>query len=99
MRVELTTTALSDLTSIASYIVRDNPERALTFVDELEDACFRLAENPERFPLVLRFEHLGIRRRVHGAYLIFYRILGERVQVLRVLNGAMDFEPLLFPNS
>ena len=99
MRVELTETALGDLEDIALFIARDNPDRALTFVDELEDACSGLVENPERFPLVSRFEHFGIRRRVHGAYLIFYRISKTRIEILRILNGAMDFEPILFPGN
>jgi len=53
----------------------------------------------ERFPLVPRFEHAGIRRRVHGNYLIFYRIGVETVDVIHVLHGAMDYEPLLFPEG
>ncbi|MFN4210208.1 MAG: type II toxin-antitoxin system RelE/ParE family toxin [Devosia sp.] len=39
MRVELTSLAESDLLDIALYIADDNPERAFSFVDELQEAC------------------------------------------------------------
>ncbi len=50
---------------------------------------------PSSFPLVPRYERKGIRRRVHGAYQIFYRVDGEPVYVIRVLHGARDYEALL----
>jgi plasmid stabilization system protein ParE len=42
--------------------------------------------------------HWGIRRRVHGNYLIFYRVREELVEVVHVLHGARDYETL-FQNS
>ncbi|WP_347968191.1 type II toxin-antitoxin system RelE/ParE family toxin [Mesorhizobium sp. CC13] len=35
-----------------------------------------------------------IRRRVHRDYLIFYRVNAERIEILRILHGAMDYERL-----
>ena len=46
-----------------------------------------------------RYEHHGIRRRVHGRYLIFYRINESQITVLHILNGAMDVEAILFPEG
>jgi toxin ParE1/3/4 len=42
------------------------------------------------------YEDKGIRRRVHGNYLIFYRIAEAGVEVLRILHGAQDYERALF---
>jgi toxin ParE1/3/4 len=84
---------------IPDYSARDNPVRALSFVREIIERCTSLAEMPEAFPVVPRYQHHGIRRRVHGRYLIFYRIEGDRITILHVLNGAMDFEALLFPDG
>ena len=53
---------------------------------------------PERFPLVPRYEVHGIRRRLHGKYLIFYSVAEDEVVILHVLHGAMDYESLLFPD-
>jgi plasmid stabilization system protein ParE len=55
-----------------------------------------LADNPRRFQLLERYQSSGIRRRVHGAYLIFYRIEPSQITVLRILHGSRDYEPLLF---
>ena len=99
MTVDFTAAAEADLEAIADYIARDNPVRALSFVRELVERCLSLAEMPEAFPVVSRYQHHGIRRRVHGRYLIVYRAQGDRITILHILNGAMDVEALLFPDG
>ena len=46
-----------------------------------------------------RYEHWGIRRCVHGNYLIFYRVREDAVDIVHVLHGAMDYESMLFPDA
>ena len=99
MIVELTAAAEADLGAIGDYIAQDNPARALSFVRELSRSCLELAEMPEAWPIIPRYEHHGVRRRVHGRYLIFYRVAEGRITILHVLNGAMDVEAILFPNG
>jgi toxin ParE1/3/4 len=99
MRVFLSAAALADLEEIGDWIARDNPARAVTFVHELREACETLAQSPERFAAVPRYKHLGIRRRVYGNYLIFYRIEIDVVDVLHVLHGARDYDAILFPDG
>ncbi|HXG80274.1 MAG TPA: type II toxin-antitoxin system RelE/ParE family toxin [Sphingomicrobium sp.] len=96
MIVELTAEAEQDIERIGDWIAADNPARAESFVEELLAACKSLADFPERFPLVPRYERHGVRHRVHGNYLIFYRVGNGRVVVLHVLHGAMDYAGLLF---
>lgn len=38
-------------------------------------------------------------RRPFGNFLIFYRIVADRIEVVHVLHGARDYEPLLFPEE
>ncbi len=97
MIVVITDEAEADLEHIGDYIARDNPRRAISFVSELIARCDELADMPLAFPLVPRYEHFGIRRRVHGQYLIFYRIGTERIDILHILNGAQDVDAVLFP--
>jgi toxin ParE1/3/4 len=101
MNVVLTQRATNDLLSIQQYIGQHNPERAESFVEELLDRCYGLANTnmATAFPLVPRYERYGIRRRSHGNYLIFYQISGDRVEVIHVLHGARDYLPLLFPEG
>ncbi|MFL5060413.1 MAG: type II toxin-antitoxin system RelE/ParE family toxin [Xanthobacteraceae bacterium] len=65
---------------------------------ELRVACDALADAPQS-QSVPRHEHTGVRRRVHGHYLIFFRVVGEVIEVLHVLHGARDYESILFPEG
>ncbi len=97
MIVHISAEAEADLESIGDHIARDNPVRAESFIQELRARCAELSEVPHAFPLVPRYESRGVRRRVHGNYLIFYRVLGYRIVVIHVLHGATDYAPILFP--
>jgi toxin ParE1/3/4 len=99
MKVVVTEAALEDLFRIARFIESDSPARAVSFIDELHDRCRRLGGMPKAYPLIPGRELSGIRRRPHGNYLIFYRITDRAVEVLHVLNGAQDYERILFPED
>jgi len=88
--------AQQDIDGHADYIARDRPLSALEFVDAVERAFARLAEMPE----------LGSARAFHHTrlagirmwpvpdflnYLIFYRVVDESIQVLRVLRASQDY--------
>ncbi|HRO88447.1 MAG TPA: type II toxin-antitoxin system RelE/ParE family toxin [Chiayiivirga sp.] len=96
MKVRLTQDAEADLETIGDWIAADNPARAVTYVRELREKCMSLVDMPLAFPLIPRYERLGVRRRAHGDYLVFYRVESGQVVVLHVLHGAMDYLPLLF---
>jgi plasmid stabilization system protein ParE len=81
MIVELTDAADADLEAIGDYIAQDNPARALSFVQELSRSCTELADRLEAWPIIPRYERHGVRRRVHGRYLIFYRVAEDRIVV------------------
>ena len=99
MRVVVTEAALADLIRIGRTIAQDAPTRAEIFVAELYDRCRRLADMPRAYPLLPNWEDSGVRRRVHGAYLIFYRIGDDTVEVLHILHGAQDYQRILFPDE
>lgn len=44
---------------------------------------------------VPRYEPHGIRHRVHRGYLIVYRIEAERLVVIHIVRGAMDYAAIL----
>ncbi len=99
MNVIITEAAWTDLFHIGSTIAKDNKRRATSFVEELYDRCNELHDMARAYPLLPEREHTGIRRRVYGRYLIFYRIEEDAVQILHVLHGAMDYESVLFPEE
>jgi toxin ParE1/3/4 len=75
------------LEEIGDYIARDNPARALSFLDELKAHCERILEMPGAYPAR---EDLGagIRMVVHGRYLILFRTDSETVRIERFLHSA-----------
>ena len=88
-RVRLSPRAVTDLDEIGEYIARDNPLRAITFVDELESACRRIAENPQAYPLRKDLAP-DLRMGVHTNYLILFRILPNEIRIERILHGARN---------
>ena len=98
VKVRFAPAAQADLRAIRAFIARDNPHRALSFVGELRQRCASLTEFPERFPIAEGFEESSIRRLVHHSYLIFFRVEGTSVVILRVLHGAQDYGTIIFPN-
>jgi plasmid stabilization system protein ParE len=96
MKVILAQAAMADLIAIGRYIKQDSPARAESFVQELEQKCTELDSMPRAFPVVPHRKNRNIRRRVHGNYLIFYRVSRDHVEVLHVLHGAQDYEAWLF---
>lgn len=95
MIVVLTAEAERDLEAIGDYIAQDNPDRALTFVRELREQCAGLVDFPKRFPLVPRYEAMGVRRRAFGSYAVFYLTEANPVIVLHILHGAREYEEIL----
>jgi toxin ParE1/3/4 len=65
------------------------------FVDRIDRRVLSLAEFPDRG--APRYElSKGLRMLVEGKYLVFYRLIGSRVEILRVVHGARDLSRL-FP--
>jgi toxin ParE1/3/4 len=93
-RVVFSPKAERDLESIADYIARDNPRRAVTFVAELRDRCSLLGRHPRsarRFPQLEASAHIFH----YGNYVVLYRNLATQVSIERVLHGARDILALI----
>ena len=88
--------ALADLRDIALYIAEENPDRALSFVAELERKAAQAALRPtgfrERSDLAP-----GLWAMVHDRYLIFFRELDDEVRIVRVMHGARNLPGLFEP--
>lgn len=88
MPIKWTKTALRSADDIASYIAKDNPTRASSFVIELQDAVTKLQFHPGmgragRVP--------GTRELVlHKNYIAIYRVRGDDVEILRLHHVARN---------
>ena len=97
MKVVITAAARDDMIAIGDFIAADNPARARSFVRDLRAAVMLIGEMPLAFPLVARYEAMGVSRRPWRNHLVFYRVDRQRVTVLHVIHGARDYEAILVP--
>jgi toxin ParE1/3/4 len=83
--------ASEDLTEIWSYIADDSVENADSFIDKLYETMQVLSRQPgsgrHREELAS-----GIQSFPFGRYIIFYRAVTSRIEIVRVLHGARDIE-------
>jgi toxin ParE1/3/4 len=99
MKIVFAREAIEDLVAIGEYIAESNPARSDTFVDELEDRCIKLAETPFAYARIVHGSNRKIRRRPYCQYLIIDEIGVQRIDILRIVHGAQDYEKILFPDD
>lgn len=95
MKVALSTRARRDLEGIRTFIEKDNPARAISFISELRATAKRLAGMPRAFPLVPRYEQHGIRRRSYKGYGILYSVEPDRIFIHRIIGPGQDHDTAL----
>ncbi len=86
-----------DLEEIGDYIALDNPNRAVFFIREVREQCFKITDRPEAAPLRPELGE-GIRMVPFGHYLIFYTVAADLIRIERVLHGARNI-PALFDDA
>ena len=88
MLIKWTKTALASVDEIGSFIAKDNPTRATSFVLELQVGVTKLQAHPGmgragRVP--------GTRELVlHKNYIAIYRVRGDDVEILRLHHAARN---------
>ena len=99
MKLKLSRFIEADLDAIAAYIARDNPTRAVSFLQEIGAKMRAVGENPRLY--WLRPE-IGTDARIAlvGRYGILFRILGNNVRsdvvsIERVVYCGRDLVRLL----
>ncbi len=91
-RIYWTAASRDDLHSIRRYIDRDSPAVAKTFVKRLITEAGRLSRFPNLGEVVLSRDGEEIRQILHGNYRLLYRVVGSKVEILRVTHAARLFE-------
>ena len=98
LRVRWAEVAVRDLEDTVSYIAVDSPENAERVLDRLERRAATLGTAPTRgrvVPELVRFGMRTWRELVVKPYRLIYRIEGDTVTVLALLDGRRDLEDLL----
>ncbi|OXL85694.1 addiction module toxin RelE [Paenibacillus sp. SSG-1] len=99
-KIQYTPAAGDDMEEIFSFISQENASAAEDLLQKLDDQISNLAEFPymgsvlseDEFPLLKR----GYRFIVVQPYLVFYRVIENRVIIHRILHGRRDYLRELF---
>ena len=94
MNFDLTPDARVDLLDIANSIARDNPERAVSYIDELLNHTAQVAQQPGIYRLRPEWGE-AVRSARFGSYLILFEVSAERVAILRYLHGRRDITKIM----
>jgi toxin ParE1/3/4 len=79
----------ADLLSIAEYTLREwGKAQTARYIDELEDCCQMLANNPA-LGRVCDEVRPGLRRHEHGKHVLFYRQERGGILISRILHQRM----------
>jgi toxin ParE1/3/4 len=90
-RLRFSPQALRDLVEIGAYIEQDSPTYAARFILRLEEHCDLVA----RRPLIGRVRdevRPGLRSIRYNRYAIFYRLIEDGIEIVRVIHNARDLE-------
>lgn len=82
--------ARTDLAAIRSWIARDNPARAYSFVEELEAKAATLIDLPVGYPIVASSRRGAVHKVTHGRYAIYYMRRPGVVEIIHIRHSAMD---------
>jgi toxin ParE1/3/4 len=94
MKVTFSPKAAFDLEQIGDYIAKDSPARAVTFIEDIERHCFKIAEMPEAYPARDDLK-AGLKMALHGNYLILFSIEQKVIRIERIIHGARRISDLI----
>lgn len=94
LQVSFSPDAEKNLEQIEEYITDNgSAEVAEKVVDEIVDRCGDLSDMP-RSGRARGEIGQGVRSATSGAYVIYYRVHAEKVEILRVWHGSRDYAAL-----
>lgn len=87
MKVIWSNESLKQLIEIEQFISKDNPERAIIFIDKLIDRGEKIKDYPFKGRIVPEFSINEIREVLEKSYRIVYRISENQIEILTVFEG------------
>ena len=94
MDVYFSPLAVSDLEEIRDYVAERNVDAAEQLLDAIEEACNRIGHPPQigrsRDDMIPGIRVFPVKKN----YAVFYRVLADAVEIVRVVHAARDFSRL-----
>ncbi len=96
-KIKIYPAAEQDLAEIVAYLNTLSPDAALRYYDMLVEEIASLSTMPERcpHPRDLALTAKGYRYLIVKDYLVFYMVVGDTVQIRRILYGRRDYRSIL----
>lgn len=96
-KVKIYPTAEQDLADIVDHLNTLSADAALRYYDMIVEEIAGLSTMPERcpHPRDLALTAKGYRYLIVKDYLAFYRVVGDTVQIHRILYGRRDYQSIL----
>jgi toxin ParE1/3/4 len=92
LRLVVAPLAERDLTDIAEFKSRDSVQAAHKVLVRIERVVDLLLQRPFLGPAVTKPKREGLRKMTVVPYIIFYRIAGDELQLVRVLHSSRDLD-------
>ena len=93
MRYIINTRATQDLSEICEYLVSISLTRSDCFLQDFDRKCLQIVNFPLSGKSYAEIR-LDLRGMVFQGYLIFYRVLENEVEIMRVIAGRRDLKSL-----
>lgn len=90
MKILWTDPAIEDLRNLHSYIAKDSEVYASSFVERIILVVEKLANFPRLGRVVPEAEKETLRELLYHNYRIIYRINGELIEIIAVIQGRRD---------
>ncbi len=96
-KIKIFPTAKQDLEEVIGYLNTLSPGAASKYYDLLVEEIVSLSKMPERCPKPkdLALAAKGYRYLIVKNYLVFYVVIGDTVQIRRILYARRDYRALL----
>jgi plasmid stabilization system protein ParE len=88
VKIQFTPSARNQFLSALSYIRRDKPSAAVSFLNKAETILRRLEKLPESGRIIPEFPELPHREVIVPPYRFFYKTKGDIVWIVAVWHGA-----------
>ena len=89
MKLRISGQSKEDLIELWEYIATHDEVAADRYLDQLRVRSLELLQHPQMGRLRSEI-HVGVRSLLFRNHLIFYRMEGSTIQILRILHGSMN---------
>ena len=97
--VQISPAARHDLAAIWAYISRDNEDAATDLLQSIYRQCLVLAELPGLGKPRDADLAKGLRSYPVGRYVIYFRMCGSKLDLVRVIHSARDLTEIFGPDQ